>query len=98
MSRGQTRPVSEQPDTGWGIGMGKGGYQALETAGLVITGFCAQAVIRGLFNRDTELLWGAVAWAPGGFTGQLVLLGCIALVGLVLTGWAHARRKPAEDQ
>ena len=78
--------------------MGRGGYKALEVVGLVITGLCAQAVIRGFFNRDSEMLWGAVAWAPGGFTGQVILLAFVALVGLALGGWAHTRQGVTEDR
>ncbi|MEU6676364.1 hypothetical protein [Streptomyces sp. NPDC046925] len=74
--------------------MGKAGFAALEAAGLAITALAAQAVIRGLLDQDTELLWGTVSRAPGGHTGQLVLLGFIALVAAVSGGWAHVRREP----
>lgn len=71
-----------------------GGYVALEVVGLVITALAAQTVIRGLLDQDSEVLWGIVNWVPGGRTGRLVLLGFIALVGMVAGGWAHTRQKP----
>ncbi|GAA1675447.1 hypothetical protein [Streptomyces yatensis] len=74
--------------------MRKGGYAALEAVGLVITALAAQTVIRGLLDRDSEVLWGILDWVPGGFTGRLILLGCIALLGTVAGGWAHTRQRP----
>ncbi|MEV8314994.1 hypothetical protein AB0Q95_12530 [Streptomyces sp. NPDC059900] len=74
--------------------MRKAGFAALEAAGMAVTALAAQAVIRGLLDRDTELLWGTVHRAPGGRTGQLVLLGFIALLAAVSGGWAHIRREP----
>ncbi|MEV6130268.1 hypothetical protein AB0M05_26055 [Streptomyces violaceusniger] len=74
--------------------MRKGGYMALEAVGLVITALAAQTVIRGLLDRDSEVLWGIVDWVPGGLTGRLILLGFIALVGMVAGGWAHTRQRP----
>jgi hypothetical protein len=78
--------------------MRKGGYTALEAAGMVITALSAQAVIRGLLNPDSEPLWGIVNWVPGGFTGQMILLGSIALVAMVSGAWAHTRWKPDTEQ
>ncbi|MFD8509922.1 hypothetical protein ACFV27_02065 [Streptomyces antimycoticus] len=74
--------------------MREGGYTALEAAGLVIAALAAQTVIRGLLDRDSEVLWGILNWVPGGHTGRLILLGCIALVGMVAGGWAHTRQRP----
>ncbi|BBJ44124.1 hypothetical protein SSPO_068420 [Streptomyces antimycoticus] len=74
--------------------MRKGGYVALEAAGLVITALAAQTMIRGLLDRDSEVLWSILDWVPGGLTGRLILLGCIALVGMVAGGWAHTRQRP----
>lgn len=71
--------------------MNKGGCIALEAAGMVITALSAQAVVRGLLDQDSEPLWGLLAGAPGGHTGQLVLLGCTGLAGAVCGGWAHTR-------
>lgn len=73
--------------------MRKGGYVALEAVGLVITALAAQTVIRGLLDQDSEVLWGIVNWVPGGRTGRLILLGFIALVGMVAGGWAHTRQR-----
>lgn len=73
--------------------MRKAGLTAMEAAGLATTALAAQAVIRGLLDQDTGLLWGVVDWVPGGRTGQLVLLGCIALIATVSGGWAHTRRE-----
>ncbi|AEM86852.1 hypothetical protein [Streptomyces violaceusniger] len=73
--------------------MRRGGYVALEAAGLVITALAAQTVIRGVLDRS-EVLWGILNWVPGGLTGQLIALGCIALVGMVAGGWAHTRQRP----
>ncbi|MGP3941656.1 hypothetical protein [Streptomyces sp. 6N106] len=74
--------------------MRKGGYVALEAVGLVITALAAQTVIRGLLDRDSEVLWSILDWVPGSLTGRLILLGCIALVGMVAGGWAHTRQRP----
>ncbi|WP_205660598.1 hypothetical protein [Amycolatopsis antarctica] len=78
--------------------MRKGGYQAIEAAGMVVTALSAQAVIRGFFNRDSEPLWGVVNWVAGGVTGQLVLLGVIAIVAMLAGGWAHTRPEPATER
>jgi hypothetical protein len=78
--------------------MRKGGYMALEATGMVITALSAQAVIRGLFNQDSEPLWGIFTWVSGGLTGQMILLGFIALVGAISGGWAHTRQKPATER
>lgn len=75
--------------------MRKGCFTALEAAGMVITAVAAQAVIRGLLDQDSELLWGIFNWVPGGSTGRMILLGFIALVAVVSGGWAHTRREPA---
>ncbi len=74
--------------------MRSGGYVAVEAVGLVITALAAQTVIRDVLDQDSEVLWGIVNWAPGGRTGQLILLGGVALVAMVVGGWAHTRRKP----
>ncbi|WP_326692263.1 MULTISPECIES: hypothetical protein [unclassified Streptomyces] len=73
--------------------MSKGGCTALEAIGLVIASLSAQAVIRGLSNEDSEPLWGVFNGVPGGLTGQMFLLGFIALVGMAFGGWAHTRQK-----
>ncbi|MFH8484970.1 hypothetical protein [Streptomyces longisporoflavus] len=73
--------------------MRKAGFAALEAVGMTFTALSAQAVIRGLLDHDTELLWGLVDRVPGGRTGQMVLLGFIALVAAVSGGWAHTRRE-----
>ncbi|MCG0284439.1 hypothetical protein [Streptomyces sp. PSAA01] len=73
--------------------MRKGGHVALEAVGLVITALAAQTVIRGLLDRDSAVLWGILDWAPGGLTGRLILLGCVALVGMVVGGWAHTHQR-----
>jgi hypothetical protein len=78
--------------------MRKGGYVALEAIGMVITALSAQAVIRGLLGRDSELLWGVFNGVPGGLTGRMILLGVIALVAMVSGGWAHTRKKPDAEQ
>ncbi|MFE3143917.1 hypothetical protein [Streptomyces scopuliridis] len=74
--------------------MREGGFGALEAVGMVITALAAQAVIHGLLNRDSELLWGIFDWVPGGLAGRVTLLGSIALVAMVLGGWAHTHRQP----
>lgn len=66
---------------------------ALKSVGTVIAALCLQAVIRGVFKEDDELLWGAVGWAPGGHDGQLVLLVCVGLAGTAVAGLAHMRQK-----
>ncbi|MGW5861675.1 hypothetical protein ACWFRJ_05805 [Streptomyces sp. NPDC055239] len=75
--------------------MRKAGLTALEAVGMAMTALAAQAVIRGLLDQDTEVLWGGFGWVPGGRTGQLVLLGFIALIAVVSGGWAHTRRETA---
>ncbi len=69
--------------------MSKGGFLAVEAVGLVIAALSAEAVIRGLLDRDAGRLWGAVDWVPGGLHGRLVLLGIVAIAGLAFGGWAH---------
>lgn len=78
--------------------MRAGALTALEAVGLVITALTAQAVIRGLLDPESELLWGAFEQVPGGRGGHLVLLGSIALVATLSVGWAHTRddRTPAD--
>ncbi|MFF1695410.1 hypothetical protein ACFVXC_17520 [Streptomyces sp. NPDC058257] len=73
----------------------KAGLTALEAVGMAMTALASQTVIRGLLDQDTELLWGAFDRVPGGRTGQLVLLGFIALVAAASGGWAHTRRETA---
>ncbi|GGV26288.1 hypothetical protein GCM10010277_07790 [Streptomyces longisporoflavus] len=73
--------------------MRKAGFAALEAVGMATTALAAQAVIRGLLDHDTELLWGLADRVPGGRTGQMVLLGFIALLAAVSGGWAHTRRE-----
>lgn len=73
--------------------MRRGGYVAVEAIGLVITALAAQTVIRDVLDQDSEVLWGIVNWTPGGRTGQLILLGCVALVAMVLGSWAHTRQR-----
>ncbi|MFC4497023.1 hypothetical protein ACFPA8_23100 [Streptomyces ovatisporus] len=71
---------------------------ALEATGMVITALSAPAVIRGLFNQDSDPLWGIFSRVSGGLTGQVILLGFSALVGAVFGGWAHTRQKAASDR
>lgn len=75
--------------------MSEGGCMALEAVGMVITALASQAVIRGFLNQRSEPLRGILNGVPGGLTGQMLLLGLIALVGMVLGGWAHMRQEPA---
>ncbi|MER5219256.1 hypothetical protein [Streptomyces flaveus] len=90
--------MPRQPNTRRRDAMRKGGYTALEAVGMVITALAAQAVIRGLLNPDSEPLWGILNGLPGGHTGQMILLGSIALVAMALGGWAHTRQKPDTDR
>jgi hypothetical protein len=85
--------VPRSPDEGGENAMGKRGYMAVETVGLVIGGLCVQGVFRGAFDRETEPLWGAVDWVPGGHTNQLVLLGCVGAVAMAIGVWARSRQK-----
>ncbi|WP_406637817.1 hypothetical protein [Amycolatopsis sp. WGS_07] len=73
--------------------MSKGGYSAVQIAGMVITVVCAQAAIRSFFDHDARQLWGAFDWVPGGWGGQLVALLILTLAGMLLAGWAHDRAK-----
>lgn len=72
--------------------MRKGGFVALEAVGMVITALAVQAMIRALLDQGREPLWGNLSWVPGGLTGQMILLGLIALVAMVSGGWAHTRK------
>ncbi|MER5645621.1 hypothetical protein [Streptosporangium sp. NPDC002524] len=78
--------------------MREGARAVLEAAGMLITALSAQAMIRGLLDRDSEPLWGVFAWVPGGLAGQLVLLGFVALVAVVSGGWARTRREPDAER
>lgn len=73
--------------------MRRGGYAALEAGGLVIAALSAQAMIRGLFDQDSEPLGGVLDGVPGGLAGRLTLLGIIALAGTASGGWAHIRQE-----
>ncbi|QIK10860.1 hypothetical protein G7Z12_37195 [Streptomyces sp. ID38640] len=65
---------------------------------MAITALAAPAVIRGLLDQDSELLWGISNWVPGGLAGRMALLGFIALVAMVSGGWAHTRREPDTER
>ncbi|WP_409462762.1 hypothetical protein [Amycolatopsis sp. GA6-003] len=73
--------------------MSKGGYSAVQIVGMVITVVCAQAAIRSFFDHEARQLWGAFAWVPGGWGGQLVALLVLVFVGMAITSWAHDRAK-----
>ncbi|NEB39485.1 hypothetical protein [Streptomyces sp. SID14515] len=74
------------------------GLVVLEAAGMVVTALASQAVIRGLPDRDAELLWGLLGRVPGGSAGPMVLLGLVALLSVVCGGWAHIRRESAVER
>ncbi|MCI4043686.1 hypothetical protein [Streptomyces sp. TRM75563] len=74
------------------------GLVALEAAGMAVTALASQAVIRGLLDRDTALLWGLLGRVPGGSAGSMVLLGLVALLSVVAGGWAHIRRESAVER
>ncbi|GAA3582142.1 hypothetical protein GCM10022222_78660 [Amycolatopsis ultiminotia] len=78
--------------------MSKRGYRALEAVASVIAAVAAQAVIRSLFKQATEPLWGILDGLLSDRTGQLVLLGFVALAAMALAGWAHTRQKPRTAQ
>lgn len=79
--------------------MRKGGYTALEAVGMVITALAAQGMIRALLNQGSpEPLWGLLNRAPGGLTGQMILLGLVALAATVAGGWAHTRKEPTTER
>ncbi|WP_344316018.1 hypothetical protein [Streptomyces javensis] len=90
--------MPRQPNTRRRSALRKGGYAALEAVGMVITALAAQAVIRGVLNPDAEPLWGILDRVPGGLTGQMILLGLIALIAMVAGGWAHTRKEPATQR
>lgn len=73
--------------------MSKGGYTAVQTVGMVVTVVCAQAAIRSFFDHDARQLWGAFDWVPGGWTGQLVALIVLTLVGIAIASWGANRAK-----
>lgn len=78
--------------------MRKGGRATVETVGLVVMALSAQAMIHGLLDQDSELLWGIFDWIPGGLTGRLVFFGLIALVAMMFAAWAHTRREPDAER
>ncbi|MFE3249334.1 hypothetical protein [Streptomyces sp. NPDC059209] len=84
--------MPRQPDTGRRNAMREAGLTALEALGMVIMTLAAQTVILGLLDPDSELVWGIFNQVPGGRTGQMILLGLVALVAAVAGGWAHTRR------
>ncbi|MBP2066195.1 hypothetical protein [Streptomyces iranensis] len=90
--------MPRRPNTGRRNAMRKGGYVALEAEGVVITVLVTQAMIRALLNPGSEPLWGALDGVAGGLTGQLILLGFIALVAMVSGGWARTRKEPTTEQ
>jgi len=73
--------------------MGKGGYAAVQTVGMVVTIVCAQAAIRSFFDQGAHQLWGAFSWVPGGWGGQLAALLVLGFAGMVLAGWAFDQAK-----
>ncbi|BFP57550.1 hypothetical protein SCMC78_73570 [Streptomyces sp. CMC78] len=74
------------------------GLVALEAAGMAVTALASQAVIRGLLDRDTALLWGLLGRAPGGSASSMVLLGLVVLLSVAVGGWAHIRRESAVER
>ncbi|MGW4075416.1 hypothetical protein ACWELB_18200 [Streptomyces asiaticus] len=84
--------MPRRPNTRRSSAMRKGGFVALEAVGMVITALAVQAMIRALLDQGREPLWGNLSWVPGGLTGQMILLGLIALVAMVSGGWAHTRK------
>ncbi|WP_206282285.1 hypothetical protein [Streptomyces rhizosphaericus] len=90
--------MPRRPNTSRSSAMRKGGYAALEAVGMVITALAVQAMIRALLDQGREPLWGNLSWVPGGLTGQMILLGLIALVAMVSGGWAHTRKEPATER
>ncbi|ONK14382.1 hypothetical protein [Streptomyces sp. MP131-18] len=64
--------------------MDKRGRSLLQGLGLIVMVGFGQAVWRGLFDQGEQLLGGAFGWAPGGWNGQMTVIGTIAFVGLLI--------------
>ncbi|MFI6276738.1 hypothetical protein [Streptomyces sp. NPDC050988] len=90
--------MPRQPTTRRGNALRKGGCTALEAVGMVITALSAQAMIRALLNQGSEPLWGILNGVPGGLTGQMILLGLIAVVATVSGAWAHTHKEPTTER
>ena len=74
--------------------MSTNGPAIVKVIGLAVTGLSAQALIRGLFDQDSEPLWGVLNGLIAGRDGQLIVIGIIGFLGLVLGVTAHFRQKP----
>ncbi|MEV6873403.1 hypothetical protein [Amycolatopsis sp. NPDC051128] len=68
-------------------------YVALQILGMVVLALGGQGVVRLLIDHDRA---GLLSWLPGGFAAWLTGHCVIALVGVLLTGWADTRRKRRE--
>lgn len=69
--------------------MRKGAWSLIHGLGLIVMALFGQAVWRGLFDDRAQLLWGAFDWAPGGRDGQMVVIGTIAVAGLLIALVTH---------
>ncbi|MFI7319716.1 hypothetical protein [Streptomyces venezuelae] len=63
-------------------------YDFLQILGAVFMVAFGQGLIRLLVDHDHT---GLLGWLPGGFAVLLVAYAALTAVGVLLTGWAHAR-------
>lgn len=63
-------------------------YDISQICGMVLLALGAQGVIRQLIDHGDA---GLLGWLPGGFAASLTAHIALAVVGLLLTGWAHTR-------
>lgn len=69
--------------------MSKSSWALLQCLGLLVLVGAGQAIVHGLISPGSPLLWGAFDWVPGGWDGQLIVLGSITIIGLLITVGAN---------
>ncbi|MCW2916584.1 MAG: hypothetical protein JWN52_4652 [Actinomycetia bacterium] len=67
-------------------------YVAALVIGMILLALGAGGGFRLLFDHGNT---GLVDWVPGGFWAHLIASVIIAVVGVLLAGWADTQRKKA---
>lgn len=65
-------------------------YVVTQIAGMVVLVLGAQGAVRLLLDHGHA---GILGWLPGGFAAQLAGHAVLALLGVVVVGWADTQRK-----
>jgi hypothetical protein len=63
-------------------------YVALQVIGTIVLALAVQGAIRIVIDHAHT---GLASWVPGGFPAQLAAFVIVAVVGLLVAGWAHTR-------